>query len=254
MSAIRIIPCIDFKDGRVVKGVKFTSLRDAGDPLEIAKVYSDSGADELFFLDISATGENRISETDLIGRIKREITIPLTVGGGVGSLDDIGRLLDAGADRVSIGSALIKTPDLLNKAAATYSSKNLVASIDVKRNASGAYEVLSGGGRIFTGLKAEDWALELAQRGAGEILLTSFDRDGTKSGYDLEITGRLADLTGLPIIASGGAGSMQDFYDGALVGKASGLLAASLFHFGEVKIPDLKDYLRKKGLKVKDNE
>ena len=251
MLAKRIIPCLDVKGGRVVKGVNFINIRDAGDPVETAKAYNAAGADELVFLDISATLEERDILLDVVSSVARQIFIPFTVGGGIRTLEDIRRILQAGADKISLNSAAVQNPELVRTAAERFGSQCVVVAIDVKRNASGNFEVMIAGGTKFTGLDALAWARNVEQLGAGEILLTSMDRDGTKKGFDLEITRQIADAVSIPVIASGGAGQMADFYDGIIDGGAEAVLAASLFHFGEITIPNLKTYLALRGIPMR---
>lgn len=259
MLAKRIIPCLDVKDGRVVKGVNFLSLRDAGDPVEIAKGYNLSGADELVFLDITATLEARNTVIDMVRRVAEQVFIPFTVGGGIRSVEDIREILTAGADKISLNSAAIANPSLVREASDRFGAQCIVIAIDVKKRPQGrndpdfpsGYEVFAAGGTRPTGLDAVAWAQKVASLGAGEILLTSMDRDGTKSGYDNVITRMISDALPIPVIASGGAGSMQDFYDGITEGGADAVLAASLFHFGEISIMDLKKYLADKGAAVR---
>lgn len=256
MLAKRIIPCLDVKDGRVVKGVNFISLRDAGDPVEIAKGYNVSGADELVFLDISATLENRGTMIDMVTRVAKEVFIPFTVGGGIRTLDDIRELLTAGADKISLNSAAVLHPELITSASARFGSQCIVTAIDVRYvpdsdQFPSGYEVVIAGGTKTTGLDAVEWAKKAEALGSGEILLTSMDRDGTKSGYDNKITRMVAEAVSVPVIASGGAGSLSDFYDGIVDGKADAVLAASLFHFGEISIADLKKYLDERGIPVR---
>ncbi len=247
----RIIPCLDVKNGRVVKGVNFISLRDAGDPVEAAKAYNLSGADELVFLDISATLEDRGTVLDMVRRVAEQVFIPFTVGGGIRSVEDIRAILQAGADKISLNSAAVADPGLVTRAAEAFGSQCVVVAIDVRLRPAGDYEVVVAGGTRPTGLEAVAWAREAERLGAGEILLTSMDRDGTKSGYDNRITRRIADAVGIPVIASGGAGRMEDFYDGIVEGGADAVLAASLFHFGEIEIMDLKRYLAGRGVAVR---
>ena len=258
MLTKRIIPCLDIKDGRVVKGVNFLSLRDAGDPVEIAKGYNLSGADELVFLDITATLEARGTVIDMVRRVAEQVFIPFTVGGGIRTVEDIREMLTAGADKVSLNSAAVKNKELVREAAARFGSQCVVIAIDVKKRSEGisdafpsGYEVFVAGGTIPTGLDAVSWAREVESLGAGEILLTSMDKDGTKSGYENVITRLIADALNIPVIASGGAGSMEHFYDGILDGGADAVLAASLFHFGEIQIRDLKAYLYNRGIPVR---
>ena len=257
MLTKRIIPCLDVKDGRVVKGVNFISLRDAGDPVECARTYNMSGADELVFLDITATLESRDTTVEMARRVAEQVFIPFTVGGGIRTTDDIRALLNAGADKVSLNSAAVKDPDFIKRASDMFGSQCIVAAIDVKsregddRFPSG-YEVVIAGGTKPTGLDALEWAKKAVQLGAGEILLTSMDKDGTKSGYDNVITSMISESVGVPVIASGGAGSLKDFEDAIVYGKADAVLAASLFHFGEIAITDLKKYLAGKGIPVRE--
>ena len=246
MLTKRIIPCLDVKDGRVVKGVNFVSLRDAGDPVECAKTYNLSGADELVFLDITATLESRDTTIDMVKRVASEVFIPFTVGGGIRTVDDIREILNAGADKVSLNSAAVKNPEFVREAAEMFGSQCIVVAIDVKARASGfpcGYEVVIAGGTKPTGIDALEWAKKVVALGCGEILLTSMDKDGTKSGYDNTITSMISSAVNVPVIASGGAGNLADFADAIIDGKADAVLAASLFHFGEIKITDLKDYL-----------
>ena len=249
MSTKRIIPCLDIKDGRVVKGVSFVNLRDAGDPVECACAYNQNGADELVLLDITATNEGRATILDVVTEVKSAIIIPLTVGGGISNIEDIEKLLDAGADKISISSAAVRNPQLINDAVHKFGSEKIVCAIDVKKNDSG-WEVYINGGSKPTGLEAVQWAKELYERGAGEILLTSMDRDGQKNGYDLDITKAVSENVKIPVIASGGAGELEHFYDALTFGKADAVLAASLFHFNEIPIGKLKEYLASKGISV----
>lgn len=246
--AKRIIPCLDVKDGRVVKGVNFVGLVDAGDPVEIAKRYNEEGADELTFLDITATHLGRDTIVDVVEKVARELFIPLTVGGGIKTLDDISRLLNVGCDKISLNSAAIHNPNLIDEAAKKFGSQCVVVAIDAK-SFDDDYHVFINGGRIDTGKDALAWAKEAKDRGAGEILLTTMDKDGTKSGYDLRITKLFSEL-GIPVIASGGAGNMQHFKEAFLAG-ADACLAASIFHFREVEIKKLKEYLRENGIEVR---
>lgn len=252
MLAKRIIPCLDVLDGRVVKGVNFVNLVDAGDPVEQAMIYDREGADELVFLDITASHENRNTTLDMVRRVADSIFIPFAVGGGIRTVDDIRETLLAGADKVSINSAAVKTPQLINDGAWAFGSQCIVVAIDPK-NIDGRWIVHINGGRIPTELNAVDWAKEVEDRGAGEILLTSMDRDGTKAGYNLELTETIADSVSIPVIASGGAGSKQHFYDALTVGKADAALAASLFHFNELRMHDLKQYLADKNVPIRMN-
>jgi len=251
MLAKRIIPCLDVKEGRVVKGTKFLNLRDAGDPVELAAFYDREGADELVFLDISASAEGRKTMIEVVARTASEAFIPLTVGGGISSVDDIRNLLRAGADKVSLNTAAVAEPDLITRAADRFGSQCIVLAIDARRNASGRWEVVTHGGRRATGRDALGWAAEGAGRGAGEILLTSMDADGTQAGYDLELTARVSEEVGVPVIASGGAGGLSDLYDVLTAGKADAALAASIFHYGRFKVCDAKDYLIQRGLEVR---
>ena len=252
MYAKRIIPCLDIKDGRVVKGINFLSLRDAGDPVEVAAAYSMSGADEVVFLDITATHEGRATAAELAARVAEQLSIPFTVGGGVRSAEDFRAILLAGADKISINSAAIDRPELIAEAAEKFGSQCVVVAIDARRRADGSgWDVYKHGGRLNTGLDALEWAARAERLGAGEILLTSMDRDGTKAGYDLELTAAVSGNAGIPVIASGGAGSMEHFADAFLEGKADAVLAASLFHYHEVDIPELKHYLAGRGIPVR---
>lgn len=250
MLCKRIIPCLDVKEGRVVKGVNFIDLKDAGDPVEIAENYSKCGADEIVFLDITASHEKRGIILDVVKKTAKKVFIPLTVGGGINTIEDIHNILMAGADKVSINSAAIKTPELITEGAKKYGSQCIVCAIDCKFNGS-FYEVYIHGGRIPTGKNAIEWAKEVEKLGAGEILLTSMDTDGVKKGYELNITKLISDSVNIPVIASGGAGSMKDFYDAFTIGNADAGLAASLFHYKELEISDLKKYLKDKGVDVR---
>lgn len=251
MMTKRIIPCLDVNQGRVVKGVNFVNLVDAGDPVEAAREYNRQGADELVFLDITASNENRDTILDVVSRTADQVFIPLTVGGGVRSTEDFRKVLKAGADKVSINSAAVRNPELISECARRFGSQAVVLAIDVKRQEDGEYHVYINGGREDTGRNALDWAREGQRLGAGEILLTSMDRDGTKSGYDLSITRTISEGVTVPVIASGGAGSMEDFVNAFTEGKADAALAASLFHFREVELPQLKRYLKDKGIPVR---
>lgn len=250
MYAKRIIPCLDVKNGRVVKGMSFVNLVDAGDPVECAIQYDKEGADELVFLDITASSDARNIVTDMVKRVADCIFIPFTVGGGIRSVDDFNEILRAGADKVSVNSAAIKRPELIKEASQKFGSQCVVAAIDAKRNGD-SWEVYLNGGRVPTGLDAIEWAVKCAELGAGEILLTSMDEDGQKNGYDLELTKAVSERVNIPVIASGGAGALEHFYDALTEGKADAVLAASLFHFGEIPIPKLKAYLRDKGISVR---
>nr|WP_314166611.1 imidazole glycerol phosphate synthase subunit HisF [uncultured Campylobacter sp.] len=246
--AKRIIPCLDVKDGRVVKGVNFVGLVDAGDPVEIAKRYNEEGADELCFLDITASHLGRDTIVDVVERVARELFIPLTVGGGIRTIDDISRLLNVGCDKISLNSAAIKNPNLIDEAANKFGSQCVVVAIDAKKTGEG-YSVFINGGRLDTGKDALAWAKEAQERGAGEILLTSMDCDGVKNGFELNLT-RIFSALDIPVIASGGAGKMEHFKDAFLVG-ADACLAASIFHFREIEIKALKTYLRRNGIEVR---
>ena len=253
MLAKRIIPCLDVKDGRVVKGVNFVQLRDAGDPVELAKFYSQQGADEIVFLDITATYENRDTIADVVRRTCREVFVPVTVGGGIRTVDDFREILRAGADKISVNSAAVKEPSLIDAAAARYGSQCVVVAIDARLNGKtpSNFEVYVAGGRTPTGLDAVEWAREVCARGAGELLLTSMDRDGTKSGFDLALTGAVADAVGVPVIASGGCGSLPHFSEVFEKTGADAALAASLFHYGELTISEVKAHLRAQNIPVR---
>jgi len=250
MLAKRIIPCLDVDKGRVVKGVKFQNLRDAGDPVEVAKGYEEQSADELVFLDITASAEERKIMIEVVQRVAETIFIPFTVGGGVSSLEDIRRLLSAGADKVSINTSAVKNPQLIYESAKRFGSQCIVVAIDAKRSERG-WEVYIHGGRTPTGLDAVEWAKRVEGLGAGEILLTSMDADGTKKGYDIELCRAVASAVSIPVIASGGAGTMEHFYEVFTQTNVDAALAASLFHFKEVSIPGLKAYLKNKGVHVR---
>jgi cyclase len=247
--AKRIIPCLDIKDGRVVKGVNFVGLKDAGDPVEVAKRYNDEGADEITFLDITATHEKRDTIVDILEKVAKEVFIPLTVGGGIRTLEDIYRLLHVGCDKISINSHAIKNPDFINEASIRFGSSTIVVAIDAKR-VGDSWNVFINGGRIDTGLDALDWAREVQERGAGEILLTSMDCDGVKNGYDIELTSKMSKMLDIPVIASGGAGTMDHIKE-AFLNDADAALAASIFHFKEIDIMDLKRYLKEEGIAVR---
>lgn len=249
--AKRIIPCLDVKDGATVKGVNFVNLRNVGDPVELARQYSEQGADELVFLDITASADGRKTFTDMVGKVAHVINIPFTVGGGINAYEDVERLLYAGADKVSINSAAIRTPHLIDKIAGSFGSQVCVCAIDARMEADGEWYCYVKGGRDRTDLKLFDWAAEVADRGAGEILFTSMNHDGVKKGFANEALATLADRVHIPVIASGGAGCKADFYDTFAKGKADAALAASVFHFGEIKIPELKEYLQQRGVKVR---
>mgnify|MGYP000894379248 CR=1 FL=1 len=251
MLAKRIIPCLDVMKGRVVKGINFLDLRDAGDPVEQAAIYSQERADELVFLDITASHEGRDIVTDMVRRVADAINIPFTVGGGLRTVEDLHQILLAGADKTSINSSAIRTPDLIDEGAKRFGSQCIVVAIDVKRQAPDHWEVFINGGRIPTGREAVAWAKEVESRGAGEILLTSMDCDGTKDGYDIPITRAIAEAVSIPVIASGGAGKLEHFYEALTEGKASAALAASLFHFHELSVTQVKDYLAQRGLPIR---
>lgn len=252
MYAKRIIPCLDVKDGRVVKGVNFVNLIDAGDPVECAKVYDAAGADELVFLDITASSDNRDTVVDMVEQVAKNVFIPFTVGGGIRSVEDFRKILNAGADKVSVNSSSVKRPELITEAAQRFGSQCVVCAIDAKRNEeNSSWDVYLNGGRVNTGIDAVWWAKEAERLGAGEILLTSMDADGTKAGYDLELTRTVSESVGIPVIASGGAGTMEHFKDAFKDGKADAVLAASLFHFKEIEICDLKEYLRAEGINTR---
>ena len=248
--AKRIVPCLDVKDGQTVKGTHFVNLRQAGDPVELGKAYSDAGADELVFLDITATVEGRKTFADMVTRVAKEINIPFTVGGGINSIDDVDRLLSAGADKISVNSAAIRNPQLIDDIAAKFGSQVCVCAIDARNDADG-WQCYVKGGRERTELRLLDWAREVADRGAGEILFTSMDHDGVKQGFACEALAEIAEAVAIPVIASGGAGTMEHFYDAFTKGKADAALAASVFHFGEIEIPELKKYLRERGINVR---
>ncbi|GBQ08362.1 imidazole glycerol phosphate synthase subunit HisF [Saccharibacter floricola] len=250
MLKLRVIPCLDVADGRVVKGVNFVSLRDAGDPVEQAKLYDKAGADELTFLDITASSDNRDTILDVVQRTAAEVSLPLTVGGGVRRCEDVRRLLLSGADKCAINSAAIRTPELINEASERFGSQCIVVAIDARSNGKGGWEVYAKGGREPTGIDAVAWAEDMAKRGAGEILLTSMDRDGTRSGFDLELLKTVCSRVAIPVIASGGVGEYAHFIEGAQAG-ASGLLAASVFHFGQFQIHDVKAALHNADLPVR---
>lgn len=252
MIGKRLIPCLDLKDGRVVKGVNFVGLTDAGDPVETAKLYNAFGADEIVFLDIAASYRGAAPTWDVISRASEQIFLPLTVGGGMRTVEDFRAMLSCGADKIAVNSAAIQSPDLITEAALKFGRQCVVLAVDAKRSESGRYEVYLNGGRVNTGLDAIEWIAEGERRGAGEILLTSMDRDGTKAGLDLELTRAAAEAVNVPVIASGGAGSREDFYDVFTAGKADAALAASLFHFGILKMGELKRYLSGRGVSVRE--
>lgn len=251
MYAKRIIPCLDVKDGRVVKGINFVDLVDAGDPVETAKAYDKAGADELVFLDITASSDGRKTVSDMVERIAREVFIPFTVGGGIRSVEDFRTILNAGADKVAVNSAAIKRPELISEAAEKFGSQCVVCAIDAKKNKD-HWEVYLNGGRVNTDLDAVEWARQAERLGAGEILLTSMDCDGTKKGYDLALTKAISEHAKIPVIASGGAGALSHFYDAFTEGAADAVLAASLFHFKEIEICELKKYLKERGIHVRE--
>jgi cyclase len=250
MLAKRIIPCLDVDKGRVVKGIKFKNLVDAGDPVETALAYEEQGADELVFLDITASYEDRSIMLDVVKAVAENVFMPFTVGGGIRNLEDIRKLLLSGADKISINTSAVKNPDLIKESAKLFGSQCIVVAIDAKRKEKG-WEVYINGGRTPTGLDVIEWAKKVAELGAGEILLTSIDKDGTKSGYDIELTKMVSESVHIPVIASGGAGSVEHFYQVFTEGKADAALAASLFHFKEVSIPQLKEYLFSRGVPVR---
>lgn len=252
MGYKKIMPCLDIKDGRVVKGIHFVNLKDAGDPVENAALYEEEGADELAFLDITATIEGRKTMVDLVKRVAKAISIPLTVGGGIGSLVDMETILSAGASKVSINTAAVKRPELIREAAERFGSDRIVVAIDAKRTdkVKSGFELVTHGGRTFTAKDAVEWARECRDLGAGVLLPTSMDTDGTKDGYDLQLTRQIAEASRLAVIASGGAGTMEHFYQALTAGKADVVLAASVFHFREISIRDLKKYLKGKGIEV----
>lgn len=251
MYAKRIIPCLDVKNGRVVKGVSFVNLIDAGDPVQCAAAYDKQGADELVLLDITATHEGRNTMIEVVEKVAKTVFIPFTVGGGIKTVDDFKDLLRAGADKISVNSAAVRNPELINDAAYKFGSQCVVCAIDAKRNGENSWEVYLNGGRIPTGIDAVKWAVEANRRGAGEILLTSMDQDGQKTGYDIELTRAISERVDIPVIASGGAGAKQHFYDAFTIGKADAVLAASLFHFNELPIPELKQYLKEQNVPVR---
>lgn len=251
MLSKRIIPCLDVKDGRVVKGINFVNLRDAGDPVEIAKKYSDEGADEICFLDITASNEERETMIDVVERTAAQVFVPLTVGGGVRTLDDVRQILLAGADKVSINTAAVKNPDFVKEAADKFGSQCIVIAIDARSVGDSKWEVFTHGGRNPTGIDAVEWAQKMEDYGAGEILLTSMDKDGTKSGYDLPLTKTISRNLRIPIIASGGAGNLEHLSDGVKLGEADAVLVASIFHYGEYTIKEAKEFLSANGISVR---
>ena len=252
MFTKRIIPCLDVNDGRVVKGVNFVNLKDAGDPVEIAAAYDKAGADEVVFLDITASSDNRTTVVDMVRRVAENVFIPFTVGGGIRSVEDFKVLLREGADKISINSSAINTPQLISDAADKFGSQCVVVAIDARRREDGSgWNIYKNGGRIDVGIDAVEWAMKVEKLGAGEILLTSMDCDGTKTGYDLELTRQIAENVSIPVIASGGAGTKEHFYEALTEGKADAALAASLFHYKELEIMDLKNYLAGRGVSVR---
>ena len=255
MQVVRVIPCLDMKDGRVVKGVKFVNLRDARDPVEAATAYCKEGADELAFLDIAATVEGRATRLEWVKKVRKVADVPFTVGGGIRDIADMKKLFELGVDKISINTAAVKNPDLIKEASGAFGKDKVVIAIDGKKNPPGGrfprLEVVIKGGTEGTGLDIVDWAKKVEKLGAGEILLTSKDADGTKDGYDLEMTKAVAEAVGIPVTASGGAGKLEHFYEAVVVGKASAVLAASVFHFGEISIPQAKKYLAEKGIRVR---
>ncbi|MGQ9560132.1 MAG: imidazole glycerol phosphate synthase subunit HisF [Candidatus Oleimicrobiaceae bacterium] len=250
MLTTRIIPCLDVKDGRVVKGIRFKALRDAGDPVELAKVYNEQGADEIVFLDIGASYRSRRTMLEVVERVSDCVFVPLTVGGGIRSIQEMRDALNAGADKVAICTAALETPELINRGAERYGSQCIVLSIDGKR-VGNRWHAFAKGGRVDTGVDALGWALEAERRGAGEILLNSIDRDGTGTGYDLELTRRVADSVSIPVIASGGAGSLDQLYQAVVDGHADAVLLASLLHYQAYTVADIKQYLKQKGLHIR---
>jgi imidazole glycerol-phosphate synthase subunit HisF len=249
--AKRIIPCLDVTAGRVVKGVNFVELRDAGDPVEIARRYDDQGADELTFLDITATSDGRDLILHIIEAVASQVFIPLTVGGGVRTVDDVRRLLNAGADKISINSTAVANPEMVREAAYKYGSQCIVVAIDAKRSGDGAWQVYTHGGRKATGLDVVEWAKKMESLGVGEILLTSMDRDGTKSGFDLALTSAVSDAVSIPVIASGGVGGLQDLADGIRMGRADAVLAASIFHYGQHTVQEAKQFMAQQGIPMR---
>ncbi len=252
MITKRIIPCLDVHNGRVVKGVNFVNLIDAGDPVEVAAAYDKAGADEVVFLDITASSDNRATTVDMVRRVAQKVFIPFTVGGGIRTVDDFRAILREGADKVSVNSAAIMNPQLISEAAQKFGSQCVVVAIDAKRRADGSgWNIYKNGGRIDMGIDAVEWAMKADRLGAGEILLTSMDCDGTKNGYDIELTRTISENVSIPVIASGGAGKLEHFYDAFEEGKADAALAASLFHFKKLEIREVKQYLRDKGVSVR---
>lgn len=252
MFTKRIIPCLDVNNGRVVKGVNFVDLKDAGDPVTVGAAYGEAGADELVFLDITASSDARATKIDMVRRVAETVFIPFTVGGGIRSIDDFKLVLREGADKVSVNSAAIQNPDLISEAALKFGSQCVVVAIDAKRRPDGGWNIYKNGGRVDMGIDAIEWAMKADYLGAGEILLTSMDCDGTKDGYDLELTRMVSDNVTIPVIASGGAGKPEHFKEAFTKGKADAVLAASLFHYKELEIRDLKKYLKKEGISVRE--
>jgi cyclase len=255
MNVVRIIPCLDVKDGRVVKGVKFVNLRDARDPVEAAEAYCREGADELVFLDIAATVESRGTRLEWVKKVAEKVTIPFAVGGGIRNTEDMQALFDLGVDKVSVNTAAVRNPELIREASRKFGKEKLVVAIDGRKNLPGSQrprlEVVVKGGNEATGIDVVDWAKRVEKLGAGEILLTSKDADGTKAGYDLEMTRAVAEAVKIPVTASGGAGKLEHLYEAVTIGKASAVLAASIFHFAEISIPEAKRYLKQKGIPVR---
>ena len=251
MYTKRIIPCLDVNNNRVVKGINFVNLKDAGDPVEVAKAYDKAGADELVFLDITASSDARKTVIDMVSRVAENVFIPFTVGGGIRTVDDFKEILRAGADKISVNSSAINNPNLVAEAADKFGSQCVVVAIDAKRRPDGGWNIYKNGGRVDMGIDAIEWAKKVCDLGAGEILLTSMDCDGTKAGYDIELTRAIAEQVSIPVIASGGAGTMEHFYDAFTEGKAEAVLAASLFHYKEMEIRDLKKYLQGRDIPVR---
>lgn len=252
MLTKRIIPCLDVKDGRVVKGVNFVNFKDAGDPVEVAAAYDRAGADEVVFLDITASSDNRNTVVDMVRRVAEKVFIPFTVGGGIRTVDDFKAILREGADKVSVNSAAIMNPNLISEAADKFGSQCVVVAIDAKRRADGSgWNIYKNGGRVDMGIDAVEWAIKANQLGAGEILLTSMDGDGTRAGYDIELTRAISENVSIPVIASGGAGTLEHFYDALTEGKADAALAASLFHFKELEVREVKEYLKNRNVPVR---
>ena len=254
MLTCRIIPCLDVRDGRVVKGVNFVDIRDAGDPVEVARRYNDEGADEVTFLDITASSDKRDIILDVVSRTAEQVFIPLTVGGGIRTLEDFRRILKAGADKISINSAPLKNPDFINEAAWRFGTQCVVVAIDAKRRPDGGWDAYLNGGRVNTGRDAVEWAVEAERRGAGEILLTSMDTDGTKAGYDIALTHAVTSAVNIPVIASGGAGTLEHFAEVVEQAQADAVLAASLFHYKELEINQVKQFMRQRGIPVRMQE